>query len=224
MSWKNRFLGFPNGGAKAGIEGPEDLAREEKAQRLDWFANAIADLLDTRTYAIGPDMGTDSELIGELLLASKLDALADLEKSERVDLLALAAEETARAGVELTGEPLEIRGDPRMLRRLLRNLIENGLRYGGHAGIEVCVGRDEEQASVRVEDRGPGVPEAERERVFEPFYRLPGTPETGEGVGLGLALVRQIARHHGGDARCLPRPGGGTRFEVNLPLPRSPLS
>ena len=173
---------------------------------------------------VARDIGELDELIGELLLASKLDALADLEKSERVDLLALAAEETARAGVELTGEPLEIRGDPRMLRRLLRNLIENGLRYGGDAGIEVCVGRDEEQASVRVEDRGPGVPEAERERVFEPFYRLPGTPETGEGVGLGLALVRQIARHHGGDARCLPRPGGGTRFEVNLPLPRSPLS
>jgi len=71
-------------------------------------------------------------------------------------------------------------------------------------------------ACLRVADRGPGVPESERERIFAPFYRLPGSPETGEGVGLGLALVRQIARHHGGEARCLPRGGGGTIFEVEV--------
>jgi signal transduction histidine kinase len=77
-------------------------------------------------------------------------------------------------------------------------------------------------ASLRVADRGPGVPEAERERIFAPFYRLPGRPETGEGVGLGLALVRQIARRHGGEARCLPREGGGTVFEVELQRPGLP--
>jgi signal transduction histidine kinase len=68
-----------------------------------------------------------------------------------------------------------------------------------------------------VADRGPGVPEEERERIFEPFYRPPGTRRTSDkGVGLGLALVRQIARHHRGDAHCLPREGGGTRFEVTF--------
>jgi signal transduction histidine kinase len=66
-------------------------------------------------------------------------------------------------------------------------------------------------------DRGPGVPEAERERIFEPFHRLAGASERAGGVGLGLALVRQIARKHGGDARCLPRDGGGSSFEVELP-------
>ena len=72
-------------------------------------------------------------------------------------------------------------------------------------------------ARIRIEDRGPGVPEHERERIFEPFYRPRGTRESPDGgVGLGLALVRQIARHHGGEARCVPREGGGTRFEVTL--------
>jgi signal transduction histidine kinase len=67
-----------------------------------------------------------------------------------------------------------------------------------------------------VADRGPGVADGERERIFEPFYRPPGAAETGSGYGLGLALVRQIARAHGGEARCLAREGGGTVFEVDL--------
>jgi signal transduction histidine kinase len=60
------------------------------------------------------------------------------------------------------------------------------------------------------------VPESERERIFEPFYRPVGAAERAGGVGLGLALVRQIARKHGGEARCLPRAGGGSCFEVEL--------
>ena len=74
-------------------------------------------------------------------------------------------------------------------------------------------------ARFTVLDRGPGVPVGERERIFEPFYRPSGFLQTAEagGVGLGLALVRQVARRHGGDVRCLPREGGGTEFEVTLP-------
>ena len=167
---------------------------------------------------VSKDIAELDELIGELLLASRLDTIDGLERSEDIDLLALLAEEAARSGGEVSGEPVNVRGDPRMLRRLLRNLLENARRYGAGSPVEASVTRADGHARVRVEDRGPGVPEAERERIFQPFYRTPGTRETGEGVGLGLALVRQIAGHHGGRARCIAREGGGTRFEVTLPL------
>lgn len=166
------------------------------------------------------------ELIGELLLASRLDAIAGLEHTDDVDLLALLAEEASRTGAEVAGDPVTIRGDPRLVRRLVRNLLENARRHAPGAPAEAVIhARPGGGAVLRVADRGAGVPESERERIFEPFYRLRvfGRPEGG--TGLGLALVRQIARHHGGDARCLPRDGGGTAFEVHLPgvsIPSSP--
>jgi signal transduction histidine kinase len=154
--------------------------------------------------------------IGELLLASRLDAQPPLAEGEEIDLLALAAEEAARSGADVSGAPVRIRGDARLLRRLIRNLLENARRHGGGAAVEVSVAQaGDGRAALCVDDRGPGVPEPERERIFEPFYRPTGSRET-TGLGLGLALVRRIARHHGGDARCLARPGGGTRFEVVL--------
>ena len=181
----------------------ELLAGDDRPELRDRMSRDIAEL---------------DELIGELLLASRLGTIDELERSEEVDLLALLAEEAARSGAEASGEPLSVRGDRRMLRRLLRNLLENARRYGEGSPVEASLARIDGRARVRVEDRGPGIPESERERIFEPFYRLPGARETGEGTGLGLALVRQIAAHHGGDARCLAREGGGIRFEVTLPL------
>ncbi len=73
-------------------------------------------------------------------------------------------------------------------------------------------------AEVRVCDHGPGVPEALRERIFEPFYRLPGASERAGGVGLGLALVRSIAGRHDGSVHCEDRAGGGACFVLRLPL------
>ena len=73
-------------------------------------------------------------------------------------------------------------------------------------------------ALLWVDDRGPGVPAELRERIFEPFYRLPGASEKEGGVGLGLALVKSIAERHQGSVRCESRPGGGARFVVELPL------
>jgi signal transduction histidine kinase len=167
---------------------------------------------------LSQDIAELDALIGELLLASRLDALEHLERTEDVDLLALLAEEGARTGAEVSGEPVCIQGDARLLRRLMRNLLENAQRYAAGSSIEASVvPLTPTGACLRIADRGPGVPEPERERIFEPFYRPTGLRERGDGgVGLGLALVRQIARHHGGEVRCLPRSDGGTCFEVDL--------
>jgi len=164
------------------------------------------------------DVAELDEAIEELLLGSRLASAPGLERREPVDLLALLAEEGAGTAVEVGGAPLRVPGDPRLLRRLVRNLLQNALRHGGGAPVEARVDAGEGgRVRLRVDDAGPGVPESERERIFAPFYRPPGSRESGSGYGLGLALVRRIARLHGGEARCLARPGGGTRLEVELP-------
>lgn len=162
------------------------------------------------------DIAELDALIEELLLASRLDAGASAMVPEAVDLLSLAAEEGAAFGAEVTGVTASINGDVRTLRRLLRNLLQNASRYAGGTPVEVTVAGVDGAAVVTVADRGPGVPAAELERIFEPFYRLPGTHESGDGVGLGLALVRQIAHRHGGEVTCRLRAGGGSEFRVSL--------
>jgi signal transduction histidine kinase len=157
-------------------------------------------------------------LIDEMLLASRLDALRALEHSEDVDLLALAAEEAAHFDRSVEGQPVVVHGDPGLLRRMIRNLVANAERHGGGVS-RMHVERDSSGgARLVVEDQGPGVAEADRERIFEPFYRGRSAGSTLEGSGLGLAIVRQIARAHGGDVSYAPLEGGGSRFTVTLPV------
>ena len=181
------------------------------------------------------------QLIDEILLASRLDARqADAEPFEAVDLTGLAAEECARVGADLSADlgpggqtaaagpanganshSLTVQGSPRLLRRLIRNLLENARRYStGAVSLELSQLRVGTQplAVIQVHDRGPGVPADQRERIFEPFYRLPGASERDGGVGLGLALVKSISQRHGGSVRCEGRPGGGASFIVELPM------
>lgn len=162
------------------------------------------------------------QLIEEILLASRLEAQgSDQASFERIDLVALVAEECARTGGEITtipGESGQVSADPRLLRRLIRNLLENAKRHGAGSPIEVDIRRTPGAIELDVLDRGPGVPPAERERIFEPFYRQPGARERDGSVGLGLSLTRQIATRHGGTVVCLSRDGGGSNFRVTLPI------
>ncbi len=172
------------------------------------------------------DIAELDDLIEEILLASRLASLERPERTERVDLQALAAEEAARAGAEFVGEPAAVEGEGRLLARMIRNLLDNAAQHAAGSPILVELEQSDGRAILRVSDRGPGIPEAERERIFEPFYRRrsrrPAGPSSGDrpsaerGAGLGLSLVRRIARRHGGEAVCLPRPGGGACFEVCL--------
>ena len=162
-----------------------------------------------------------AQLVDEIQLASRLDAReSDIGTVESVDLVGLAAEECARTGAELhadaSAQGLLVQGVAKLLRRAIRNLLENARRYGD-GPVDVELRREGDRALVRVCDRGPGVPEALRERIFEPFYRLPGASEREGGVGLGLALVRSIATRHHGAVRCEAREGGGACFTLALP-------
>jgi signal transduction histidine kinase len=169
-----------------------------------------------RRARVEADIAELDALIEELLLASRLESAQSIVLADDVDLLGLVAEEAARSQAEAGGRAVPVRGDARLLRRLVRNLLDNARRHGAGSAVEASVDERGGRAFLRVCDRGPGVPAGESERIFDAFYRLPGTA-AGEGAGLGLALVRQIARRHGGEARYVPRAGGGSCFEVELP-------
>jgi signal transduction histidine kinase len=172
------------------------------------------------------NMAELDQLIDEILLASRLDAKeADMGSIEAVDLVGLCAEECARVGASLDVpegmHTLEVQGLAKLLRRMVRNLLENARRYGAltpeSEGIALSLRSEKQQVLLTVCDNGPGVPPEWRERIFEPFFRLPGASESVGGVGLGLALVKSIVERHHGAVRCTAREGCGACFEVNLP-------
>ena len=201
--------------ANASHELRSPLARLKMAVAL--YADAGEAQRPALRREIDANVGELDALVEEVLLASRLDASATMERDEAVELLGLAAEEAARVGAQASGDAVTVRGSERLLRRALRNLLENARRYGGES-VEVELRRAHDGgAELWVNDRGPGVPEAHRERIFEAFFRLPGHAEREGGVGLGLSLVRQIAQHHAGSVRCEARHGGGSCFVVSLP-------
>ncbi|MGV6875790.1 sensor histidine kinase [Pseudochelatococcus sp. B33] len=175
------------------------------------------DPTEARTREIVSNLAELDALVDEILLASRLDHGDAPDLSETVDLLALAAEEGARQEVAVTGEPATVVGNHRLLLRLMRNLIQNAVRHG-RPPVTVEVRRGDRTAEFAVRDHGPGIPEAERERVFELFYRPAGHGEAAGGWGLGLALVRKIADRHRASVRLETPDDGGTRFVVTFPV------
>jgi signal transduction histidine kinase len=182
----------------------EDLPAEDQR------AKAVRDL-DDMTALLGDALATargtfisarrESVDIGEMLAE-----LAGDYPAARVRL--------CRAGDAIA---LPVEGDPVALRRLFANLIDNALRFA--ATCDVKPARAAEHAVVTIDDDGPGIPEAERQAVLEPFYRLEASRSRSTGgSGLGLAIVRQIAEAHRGSIALDRSPCGGARAVVTLPL------
>jgi signal transduction histidine kinase len=187
--------------------------------RIRLSAELMKEFADPRRKAgLEQDIAELDQLIGEILLASRLDAVPTLGIDEEVDLLGLAAEECSHYDdVQLEGSHVVLRGDSRLLRRMLRNLLENAQRHGVPP-VRVDIAADNATAQVAVRDRGAAIPSDQAAHLFEPFYRRAEAAGGHAGAGLGLALVRQIAERHGGSAGYRASEDGGNAFFVELPL------
>jgi two-component system OmpR family sensor kinase len=167
-----------------------------------------------------------TRVVEQLLALARQDPDAPVEGSRPVDLAEVAksvahAQEPAASarglslGVEAPA-PVVVKGDAEALRAALENLVDNAIRYTPAGRVTVRAFAEGGDAIVEVEDTGPGIPAAERARVFDRFYRGEGMAEGGS--GLGLAIVRRIAERHGGRAQLLdPLHGDGIRVRVRLP-------
>lgn len=243
-------LGAGDLAARVKVEGRDEVARlaqsfNHAAARIESLVNAHKMLLANASHelrtpltrirlglelaAADPqrkaelerDIAELDQLVGEILLVSRLEATEQLDVREEVELAALAAEECARYDdCELEATPVTVSGDPMLLRRMIRNLLENG-KLHGRPPIEVTIAKQGDRAVLNVLDHGPVIAADARERLFSPFYRIPGSCAA-KGSGLGLALVRQIARRHGGDV--VYDPARGNSFTVSLPAHLGPAA
>jgi signal transduction histidine kinase len=209
------------------LQGTMELLEEDlRSGRLDE--------LDALRQVGGARKGLDrlSTLAGELLDLSRLDAAVPL-RAEPVELgelaRAVAAEFELRARERLTAVEVALpagpcwgHGDPDAVARVVRILLDNALRYGPRGvPVRVQARAGSAHASIRVSDAGPGIPEEERDRIFERFHRGSGAGAAG-GFGLGLAIGRELARRMGGDLDVADADSGGTSFVLKLRRAASP--
>ena len=181
------------------IESAPEEVRAKMAGDIDQMEAMISAALTFVRDATRPGERTPLEL------SSLLESLCDE-----------MAETGAQTEVE-RGEKVVVEGDPLALRRLFTNLLDNAVKFGGRARARVF--RQDANVVVEIEDDGPGIPSEDAERVFEPFYRRePSRSRKTGGSGLGLAVVRSVARGHGGDVSLINRRGGGLTARVQLPL------
>jgi signal transduction histidine kinase len=136
---------------------------------------------------------------------------------QTVDLLAVAAEEAAIVGASVEGSDPVVRGNEKLIRRMIRNLVQNAARHG-KPPIDVTLTEQHGCVEMRVRDFGKGLLPEDMASVFEPFFRPAGRSESDGGWGLGLALVAEIAQLHGGRAYAEEPDGQGACFVAELPL------
>ena len=162
-----------------------------------------------------------SHALEQLLALGRLEAGVEAQGRQPLamgELLSNTLSHTRRAQALLdqAGAPMIVEGDKAALRRMLVNVLDNADIHGGGVS-RLGLAQQGEWAVVTVDDAGPGVPEAERQRIFERFARA-GSRAARPGTGLGLSLVTETVRAHGGDVRCTSSPAGGARFIVRLPI------
>ena len=192
-------LRMPITRAKLRLERVEDAEVKRSIEAdLDEMERMIADTLEFLRA------GSEAETAVRLNLNALIEGVA-----EDMEALGAIVRIEGRADAPISARP-------QALRRCLANLMDNARRHGG-ASIDVAVADAPQRVEIRIEDRGPGIPEAERERVFEPYVRLePSRARHTGGVGLGLAIARAIARAHGGDVTLEDRAGGGLSAVLTL--------
>lgn len=176
------------------------------------LARLVEQLLDLATIESGVASWSNEDVDLAVIVRKTLRALAGLGQAQDVELR-----------FEPPETPLTYRGDADRLQQTLTNLVGNAIKFSPRGGVvDVSILRDSFGYQIRVDDEGPGVPEAERGRIFEKFVQsediLTNKPN---GSGLGLAIVREIVQVHGGRVRCEEAPSGGARFVARLPEPHA---
>lgn len=194
--------GIGESGAPPGDERADSIM--EEADRL---AHVVGDLMEFSKISSGaitmrPEVDTAEELLGAVI-----QRVSGVLRGRTVRVTTPADEMLLLARYDLVHAM-----------RALGNVVENALKYSPpQSSVELAVRREGAMLVFSVADRGPGIPDSERERIFDAFYRPPGVPPDTGGSGLGLTIARSLAEAQGGALRFLPRPGGGSIFELSLP-------
>lgn len=197
---------------------------------LDLLRKRVSD--DPAFDQMGADLEKLDETIGRLLTVARLEGGAAEARRERVDLNTLLAEIAADAQLEAREKACTVTfeeagefaamGDEKLLRSALENVVRNAVAYtdrGTEVLITLAQGKGAATVRVAVEDRGPGVPEAELENIFRPFYRVGDARDRQSGgTGLGLAIASRVIQLHQGTIRAENREGGGLRVTIELPV------
>jgi two-component system sensor histidine kinase CpxA len=192
---------------RAGAESQPDLARiEREAERLDALVGQVMTLTRLRT--------TSEPRRDVVRLDTLIGGVVDDARFEYPD---------ARVDYKTSGEVL-LRGDADGLKSAVENVVRNALIYGDRSKpIEVVLGAGAGKATIRVRDRGPGVPEAELKRIFEPFYRTDKSRDHRvDGQGIGLAITARVTELHRGSVTAVNRAEGGLEIAIELPLDPEP--